>query len=106
MPIFQYRKNDQLSKVEYTYDRSAGTLTAGEVIYACDGRSVTVDGRRIPFWVLSGQDSVSVWLDGVVYSFAVEDPRRRTKSGPTCSGGGLVKAEMPGKILQVAVNSG
>lgn len=107
MPQFQYSVNDEKTSVEFAYDRNSGTLVVGDRSYSCDGRSVIVDGRRIPFWVNRSQDSVQVWLDGTVHSFAVEDPRRRSSGGSSSGGGGgRVKAQMPGKILQVTVKPG
>lgn len=107
MSRFQYSVKDEKRSVEFTYNRSAKTLEVGEISYLCDGTSVIVEGRRVPFWVNRTPESVEVWLDGTVYRFAVEDPRRRATGGEDSSvGGGTVKARMPGKILQVAVRPG
>lgn len=107
MSHFQYTDEGEKLRVDYRYDADRGQLTVGEHTYACDDRSVLLDGRRVKFWVHRTSDSALVWLNGKVYTFAVDDPRRRTAAGAgTAVGGGTVKAQMPGKILQVAVKPG
>lgn len=107
MPTFQFQIDNEKQSLDFLYDAAAGTLTVGDVTYRCDGRSVILDGKRVPFWVHRTADTAQVWLNGKVYTFAVDDPRRRTAAGAGSGhAGGSVKAQMPGKILQVAVKPG
>ena len=49
----------------------------------------------------------NVRLDGEIFSFECDDPRQRAGAGGSAANsGGVVKANMPGKILQVAVKVG
>jgi biotin carboxyl carrier protein len=80
-------------------------LTVEGERYQCDGKNVWLDGRRVPFWVHQEGDSVSVWLDGEVYSFTHKDPRHREEPGAP-SASGAVSAQMPGKVLSLAVQVG
>jgi acetyl/propionyl-CoA carboxylase alpha subunit len=105
MSSFTYQTSEGESKVEF--ELSGGKLTVGGQAYECDGRSVWVAGRRIPFWTYQHGDKVSVWLDGEVFSFTHRDPRQRTNESATAGdSGGLVSAQMPGKILSLAVKVG
>lgn len=107
MPHFQYTEEGEKQRVDFAYDPDSGRFTIGEQTYLCDGHTVLVDGRRVKFWVHRSPDSAVVWLNGKVYTFDVDDPRRRTSGGADAgAAGGTVKAQMPGKILQVAVKPG
>lgn len=89
------------------YSLSDGKLTVADQTYDCDGHSVWVGGRRAPFWTHQQGDKVSVWLDGEVFIFTRKDPRQRSgDSGSGADASGSVKAQMPGKILSLAVQPG
>lgn len=92
------------------FELTEQALRLGQRVYPCDGKAVWIEGRRVPFAVARGKgssDVVSVWLDGEVYSFSVHDPRQRARAqGETGIGSGKVTAQMPGKILSLAVSPG
>jgi biotin carboxyl carrier protein len=98
----------QTSEAEQSvsYDYTAGKLTVEGQVYDCDGRSVWVDGKRIPFWTHREGDKISVWLDGEVTTFAHKDPRQRQANSTSVLSTGAVRAQMPGKILSLAVKAG
>ncbi len=105
MKSFTYLTSDGEESV--AFEVASGTLTVGQESYPCDGRSVTIAGRRVPFWTHQQGDKVSVWLDGEVFSFTVKDPRQRSGGGGlSAASSGLVAAQMPGKILSLAVQPG
>lgn len=107
MAQFTYLEDEEKHELSFQLDPLNNTLTFQERTVRCDGRSVEIEGRRIPFWVHREEDRVSVWLDGEVYRFTADDPRRRKGSGADAGAtGGTVKAQMPGKVLQVAVKEG
>lgn len=82
------------------------TLRVAGQSYECDGHSVWIGGRRIPFWTHREGDQVSVWLDGEVFTFTHRDPRQRSEAASTATASGTVKAQMPGKILSLSVKEG
>jgi acetyl/propionyl-CoA carboxylase alpha subunit len=107
MSIFRYKDGSETRELSFSYDNESNCLNIGDRSYPCDSRSVILEGRRVPFWSHRDGDLVSVWLNGEVHRFTVDDPRQRTTSeadsGPS---GGTVKAQMPGKVLQVSVKIG
>ena len=78
---FQFQNEAGIQTALYRYDAAAGTLQSEEGSYPCDGETVVVDGRRLPFAVHRRGDTVEVSLDGVVYRFETVDPRRRDAEG-------------------------
>jgi 3-methylcrotonyl-CoA carboxylase alpha subunit len=89
------------------FESSDGQLRVAGQSYACDGQSVWIGGRRVPFWVHREKDKLSVWLDGEVFQFTHHDPRqRREDAGAAGSFSGQLKAQMPGKILSLSVAEG
>lgn len=89
------------------FDLVDGQLLVDGQSYRCDGKSVWLEGRRVPFWTHQRGDKVSVWLDGEVFRFTAKDPRQRSQAGgATAPSSGLVAAQMPGKILSLAVKVG
>ena len=107
MAKFQYLEDSEVCEVEYALDSSQGRLEVNGESYSCRPQAVESEQQRVPFWVHQEGAQVSVWLDGQVYHFDAHDPRRRSQTGADAGGdGGTVKAQMPGKILQVAVTEG
>jgi biotin carboxyl carrier protein len=99
------------------------TGEAGRYRVVVDGAELAVDARRVGegFWsiVLDGashvanvseHDGVSlVELDGETYPIRVEEESRyiiRTRGGRAGSGGQVLKAPMPGKVVLVEVEVG
>lgn len=107
MSSFRYKSGSEIQSLEFDYDQESGLLKfAGRQLPAGPG-FVELDGRRVKFWTRKTAELVEVWLNGQIYRFETDDPRRR--SGSADSGGpagGQVKAQMPGKILQVHVKVG
>ena len=102
--VYQTPQGDS-NTVEFEWKN--GQLHLGEQSLPCDGQSVWLDGRRVPFAVSKAQDKVRVWLDGEVYQFTVRDPRQRAATGAEAGlSSGKVTAQMPGKILNIAVKVG
>ena len=102
---FTYETADGGARLEF--ELSESVLRIEGESYSCDGRSVWLDGRRVPFWTHRDGDTLQVWLDGEAFTFKVRDPRKR--SAATADAGtasGQVKAQMPGKILSLAVRPG
>lgn len=107
MSRFDYLRENQPASVDFDYDPTSHTLRLGESTFACDGQAVWLEGRRIPFWVHQEGQLRWVWLQGEVYRFESADPRRRNEQGgPNPAAGGMVKAQMPGKVLTVSVQVG
>jgi biotin carboxyl carrier protein len=97
----------ELGELAFEFDPQAGTLMVSEHSYPCSRDHVILNDRRVPFWVHRQGQKVSVWLDGEVYTFEIADPRQRESSqGSAAASGGAVKAQMPGKVLQVSVKEG
>lgn len=102
---FSYETADGEKRLEF--ELAKDVLRIGDESYPCDGRFVWLDGRRVPFWTHRERETVSVWLDGEAFTFSIRDPRKRSAS--TAEDGvtsGQVKAQMPGKILSLAVKPG
>ena len=100
-------KSAETGVVEFEHDAAGGLLKIGEKTYRCERDHVILDSRRVPFWVHRRDQSVSVWLDGEVYRFEIDDPRHRSSAQAAgAAAGGNVKAQMPGKILKVSVKVG
>lgn len=100
-------KSTETGEIDYEFDGQAGVLKVGERSYRCGSDYVVIDGRRVPFWIHREGQTASVWLDGEVYRFELDDPRHRASNGaPEAAAGGTVKARMPGKILRVEVKVG
>ncbi len=107
MNRFQFQNDAGTQTVEFHYDAASGTLQSGGESYPCDGETVVVDGRRLPFAVHRRGDTVEVALDGIVYRFETIDPRRRDAEGDQRGpSSGRLCAEMPGKVLSLAVAEG
>lgn len=71
-----------------------------------DGVAV-LKGRNLPYRVYHDGQQVWVWLAGRVHTFKpVTTTARRTQGALGAGGGDLVKATMPGKILEVRVEPG
>ncbi len=106
MSRFTYQTpQDESTTVEF--ELTDGELRLGELRFPCDGKAVWLDGRRVPFAVSRHKELLSVWLDGEVYSFTSHNPRQRSSgAGHAGSGSGSVTAQMPGKILSLAVQVG
>lgn len=98
--------NPQGESVEVPFEHTDGVLTIGENSWPCDGESVWLEGRRVPFWTHRSGETVQVWLDGHLYSFNSPDPRARRGGAAQQGGSGQVLAQMPGKILTLAVEVG
>jgi biotin carboxyl carrier protein len=97
----------ELGEIPIDYDSQAGLLKVGAITYHCQKDHVIINDRRVPFWVHRQGQSVSVWLDGEVYTYELADPRQRESNrGSAAAAGGAVKAQMPGKVLQVSVMVG
>lgn len=105
MSKFRYLETDETQEVEFRLED--GQLTVDGKTYPCDGKAVFINHRRTPFWVQKESSRIQVWLNGVVHTFQVDDPRQRSSedSGAGATGG-TMKAQMPGKVLQVAVKVG
>jgi biotin carboxyl carrier protein len=99
------------------------TGEAGRYRVVVDGAEMAVDARRAGegLWSIlleaashvasvSEQDGVSlVEVDGETYSIRVEEESRyiiRTRGGRAASGGQVLKAPMPGKVVLVEVRVG
>lgn len=107
MKELKYHKDGSIETVAFHYDKARALLRVGPNEYPCDGHTVEIEGRRIPFWVQRNEDTTSVWLDGEIYRFEIDDPRRRTANqSQKGSSDGTVKAHMPGKVLEVFVEVG
>lgn len=105
MRTFVYQEQGETVEVQFEY--SDQMLKLGDRSVPCDGQSVWLDGRRVPFWTLREGDLVTVWCDGKLYSFEERDPRRRSVSGAgSAELSGQIKAQMPGKVLSIAVAVG
>ena len=105
MPKFRYIESGETQELDYSF--SDGTVRVDDKEYPCDSKAVLMDGRRVPFWVHKTEEKTLVWLNGVVHTFEVDDPRKRsTDTAGGGAAGGTIKAQMPGKILQVAVKVG
>lgn len=102
---FSYETADGEKRLEF--DLAKDVLRIGDESYPCDGRFVWLDGRRVPFWTHRERETVSVWLDGEAFTFSVRDPRKRsTAKTEDGAASGQVKAQMPGKVLSLAVKPG
>jgi biotin carboxyl carrier protein len=100
-------KSIEHGEVSFGLDLANGILKVGQETYRCGDDHVILEERRVPFWVHRENQSVSVWLEGEVYSFQIDDPRHRSSAqAGGAAAGGSVKAQMPGKILQVSVKVG
>lgn len=67
----------------------------------------TLNGQRLPYAVAQTQTHVYVWLNGQTATFEKPQPKRRSGGGAGAAGGeAAVKANMPGKVLQVLVAEG
>ena len=100
-------KSAEIGEVSFELDGAAGTLRVGRETFRCGDDHIILGQRRGPFWVHREDQSVSVWLDGEVYRFELDDPRRRSSAqAGGAAAGGSVKAQMPGKVLQVSVKIG
>ena len=107
MPSFRYIEEKEKIEVPFSLNAEEATLTIGDKAYPCDSNFVTIDGRRVPFWVDRSDTVTKVWLDGEIFTFECDDPRQRSGAGGSASNsGGTVKANMPGKVLQVVVKVG
>ena len=106
MSSLRYREEGELHAVEFEYDADEHKLLVDGVSYLCDSGAVTLGQRRVSFWVHRERDLAWVWLDGEVYRFTIDDPRHRGNVDGGAVLGGSVKAQMPGKILQVSVKAG
>ena len=97
----------EIGEVSFELDAAQGLLRVGRETFRCGDDHVILGERRVPFWVHRQDQSVSVWLDGEVYSFEIDDPRHRSSAQAAgAAAGGSVKAQMPGKVLQVSVKVG
>ena len=102
---FSYQTADGEKRLEF--DLSKNMLRIADESYPCDGRFVWLEGRRVPFWTHRDGETVSVWIDGEAFTFTVRDPRKRsTAKAEDGEASGQVKAQMPGKILSLAVKPG
>lgn len=103
MTSFLYETPAGASSV--SFERRDGQLIVDGQAYECDGQQIWLDGRRVPFWTHQSGETLSVWLDGEVYRLTHKDPRHREEQAEPASSG-LVCAQMPGKILSLAVGVG
>lgn len=104
MKSFVHLTDDGEQSVEFEYRADEGLLSLGDQTYECDGQNVWLGGKRTPFWVQRKGDATQVWLDGEVFTFVPKDPRQREGGGANQAvSTGTVKAQMPGKILSIAV---
>lgn len=107
MSSFRYKTSEGAAELQFEYDSQSETLSLNGKSFRCDGKSVDIAGRRVPFWTRKTTEQLDVWLDGQVFRFDIDNPHQRgasaDKSGPA---GGSVKAQMPGKILQISVKVG
>ena len=107
MSSFIYLGSDGEQSVEFDCKVSERTLTVNGQTYQCDGQSIWLAGKRVPFWVSKQGETVSVWLDGEVFNFISRDPRQRDRRVDDSGiASGAIKAQMPGKILTIAVQVG
>lgn len=106
MSSLRYREEGELLSVDFEYDPHGHCLLVDGESYPCDSQAVWLGQKRVSFWVHREQDRAWVWLDGEVYRFTIDDPRQRSSEAGGEVLGGSVKAQMPGKILQVSVKAG
>lgn len=107
MSSFDFYFEGEPQTVEYRDKTHQGVLEVEGKIYRRGKDWIEVDGRRVPFWTSRGQKEAWVWLDGIVYQFELENQRRRSGSvSGQGAQGGLVTAQMPGKILRLEVEKG
>lgn len=105
MNRFRYQGPDGES--EFSLEWKNGVLSFADDRVECDGQAVWIEGRRVPFWTHRQDDRLQVWLDGEVYTFGYRDPRQRAAYHETADeASGLIKAQMPGKILTLSVRPG
>ena len=107
MAKFRNIEDGETREIEAVYHASENTLFVGEKSFRCTPQFVELNGKRVPFWIHREGGKAQVWLNGTIHEFELDDPRRRNAAGGSAgAGGGTVKAQMPGKILQVAVAQG
>lgn len=107
MAKFRYLEDGETTEIEAVYNSSENSLSLGEKSFRCTPEFVELKGKRVPFWVHQQDGKAQVWLNGTIHEFEVDDPRRRDSAGASAGASdGTVKAQMPGKILQVAVSQG
>ena len=106
MSQFSYQE-PQGGTTTVEFELRDGLLEVDGESTACDEHAVWLHGRRVPFAVTKNGDQINVWLDGEVYSFFQHDPRQRASSrNHAGTASGSVSAQMPGKILSLAVAPG
>jgi len=107
MSTFRYKHGTETVETSYRYEDASRVLEVQGTAYPCSDSAVTIEGRRVPFWTHREGERAWVWLDGEVFSFAIDDPRHRgSTEAAEGIAGGTVKAQMPGKVIQVAVQPG
>lgn len=97
--------NSEGEMVDIPFKFADGVLRVGEQEHLCNGEAIWLEGRRTPFKAHRDGESVQVWLDGHLYCFQSPDPRVRRGGGAQQGGSGQVLAQMPGKVLSVAVQA-
>lgn len=107
MAKFRYIEDGETTEIEADYNSAENSLSLAEKSYRCTPNFVELNGKRVPFWVHQKDGKAQVWLNGTIHEFEVNDPRKRDAAGSAAgAAGGIIKAQMPGKILQVAVAQG
>jgi acetyl/propionyl-CoA carboxylase alpha subunit len=107
---FQYRLGEDERTVQVEEDGGQHRVRVGEHIFTISAHAgeagrldLCVDGRRLRAYVARQGDLTHIWLDGVVWTLARPDPRRRTQRHEL---GGALEAAMPGRVLDVLVAEG
>jgi acetyl/propionyl-CoA carboxylase alpha subunit len=107
---FQYRLGEDEHTVQVEEDGGQHRVRVGEHIFTISAHAgeagrldLCVDGRRLRAYVAPQGDLTHIWLNGVVWTLARPDPRRRTQRHEL---GGALEAAMPGRVLDVLVAEG
>ena len=92
-------------------DRAAGTVRCGQHVFAFavleaseDWLRCSVDGSIGLFHFIAGRSSVTIGYRGSTYDFELW--RRSAVSGPVGIGGDLIRAPMPGVVLELMAKLG
>jgi 3-methylcrotonyl-CoA carboxylase alpha subunit len=85
-------------------DLPGGTAEVDTLAHADGSRTIWMDGRAFKARVLSRQDRVTVYADGISHTLRIIDPL--SAAGVVEPAAGRVLAPMPGKVLEVLVSPG
>ncbi|MGE0494166.1 MAG: biotin/lipoyl-containing protein [Vulcanimicrobiota bacterium] len=109
MKRFRYSHDEVEQEVvlEATKEGYRATLEGRTLDFSMLDGVAVLKGRNLPYRVYHDGRQVWVWLAGRVHTFEpVTTTARRSQGALGAGGGDLVKASMPGKILEVRVTPG